>query len=88
MIRETHNEDVAFLVTASELRDIKTSRRRKRQTGHPVIQPIELGLGAAPVSSPTENSQGHPRRQGRAESEGEMKISRTQTPAEFEPTEF
>ena len=55
MIRETPNEDVAFLVTASELRDIKTRRRRKHQTGHPVIQPIELGLGAAPVSSPTES---------------------------------
>jgi len=73
MVRDIHNEDVTFLVTASELRDIKARRRRKRQTGHPAIQPIELGLGAAPLSSLTEGSQGHPRWQVQAEGEGEMK---------------
>ena len=73
MVRDIHNEDVTFLVTASELRDIKARRRRKRQTGHPAIQPIELGLGAAPVSSLTEGSQGHPRWQAQAEGEAEMK---------------
>ena len=73
MVRDIHNEDVAFLVTASELRDIKARRRRKRQTGHPAIQPIELGLGAAPLSSLTEGSQGHPRWRAQAEGEGEMK---------------
>jgi len=70
MVRDIHNEDVTFLVTASELRDIKARRRRKRQTGHPAIQPIELGLGAAPASSPTESFKNHSRRQGRLKTKG------------------
>jgi hypothetical protein len=80
MIRNIPNEDVAFLVTASELRDIKTRRRRKHQTGHPAIQPIELGCSAlipAPrrISRPS-TSAGAGRRRRRNE------ISRTQAPAE------
>jgi hypothetical protein len=55
MTHDNPKEDMVFLITASELRDRKARRRRKHDLpGHPAIQAIELGLGAAPVSSLTE----------------------------------
>ena len=55
-----HATGVTFLITAGELRDRKTKRRRKHVPPGPseiVHRLVEIGLGATPNSSPTERLQ-------------------------------